>query len=286
MKLAHSLRLRLTRNRCTAFAAVIVGISSVIAIVAAQSAAIAASKGTVRDGWELVQKAEEGDYNVSVTSDAVRAYCVRHKYSVIATAPKWDVYAVDTNKKIYAKVPWSKFETQGLLDFFQPIPLPTQKERKLEKIDYDGIPATVIKGKYPQNDPNIKAEAVTNRFMLGKDPKKAPPLESFTYTVTDRMGTSKYVNAVLRIMYGLPVIDEFPLAYSHRKSDGKKSNVLTTKRIAKAKIATDTFNVDLKFKLVKRPLDVVYKARSQEMNDIFDSLGVGTEFGSGNTKKK
>ncbi len=283
-----SVRHFITRNSVASLAVVLVGFLVFAGRLAANPNASAGekAKATMIDGWKLVQKAQEGEYHLWVTRDAVRAYCVRHGYSVIACAPVWDVYVVDTNKEIYSKVTWHRFETQGLLDFFQPIPLPTGKERTTQKIDISGIAATAIMGKYPQNDPNIKAEAVTNRFMLGTERKVAPVLDSFKYTVTDRLGTSKNVNTVLRIIYGLPAIDQFPIAYLDRKVSGEVGTVLTTNSIVKAKVSDDNFKVNLKFRFVKRPLDVVYKARSQEMNDIFDGLGVGTEFGSAGDKKK
>lgn len=250
-----------------------------------QSSAPAASKGT-KDGWELVQRTEEGDFHIWATRDAIRVYSDLHKYSIIAMAPNWDVYAIDTDKRIYAKVPWRRFETQGLFDFFQRIPLPTNKERVLEKMNFKGVPATLIRGKYPQNDPTIKAEAVTNRYMLGQSRQRAPLLESFLYIVTDQLDTSRYVNTVVRILYGLPAIEEFPLTYAHRKKDGKQTYLLSTKSISKAKVSGNVFSIDLTCKRVNRPLDVVYKARSQDVNEIFDSLGVGTGFGSTAPVKK
>lgn len=247
---------------------------------------LAASSAKDKEGWHLVQKNEEGDFQVWATKDAVRAFCNRQRYSVIAAAPTWEVFVVDANKKIYAKVPWRRFETQGLMEFFQPIPLPTTKERKTQASAFEGVPAKLVTGSYPQNDASVKAESVTGRFMLGKEPRKAPQLLRFSYTVSDQMGTSQKVNTVLRIFYGLPAIDGFPLAYSHVKADGKRTNVLITKSMRKDKLSADNFDVSTSFKQVKRPLDVIYKAKSQEMNDIFESLGVGTEFGSGTNSKE
>lgn len=236
--------------------------------------AIAPGACASASAWRLEQSCSIGTTTLFVTPKAIKATDHAHGYSILAKAPDWTVIVFRDDEKVETIMPLDVWYHKGNRWFFNNYAPNPDIARDWEPIKYAGIKAYRF------------CYSTSHKVKAVKDAFEGIKTSGYTETqldfiTTDAIPASLQVQHVIQGFYCCPVARNVLLAqFIHYDNRPTKARIDTVSAV-QVPVTAAMFSVPA-YRKVSNQWEVLSgKSRTSELNDIFDSMGVGSS-GFGN----
>lgn len=247
-----------------------------------QAPTFASENPTINVLTLVQQSPEHGDATVTVSNKAVRFDAPRAAMTIVASAPTWQISVYSKERKTEFLTSFEAFNQIGFSNL-RGVP------RRGKNTNLSALPST----KSSMFGMECKTIHLANQKPTGMAPRV---LDEMLYMDgkrklddhshgTDIVATvEKYppqIVAILTRLYDIPVAEGLPIAAIDEFENGRSRFNLKTKSITKTSVPANFFDIPTGYKRLTAFSDVTRSVQSQKnAEDIFQSLGIGDDFGS------
>jgi hypothetical protein len=192
--------------------------------------------------------------DVFIAPDEVKAVN-ENGMELLAKAPQWDAYVINTKAKSVCVVPFRRWYTDRCFLYHTELESTSAKRVVDERSTFLGIPAVhfAVKG------------TVTDGLWQERD----KPIDCVThYYGTTEIPMTTAQKDLITAWLGMPRTKEFPLYWGRVLPDGSKPDTLKATAISKQKLASTLFVMPANFKKATGIFDVF----EHENRDMLDSI--------------